>query len=556
MKKAKKLSIVAISRAFIQVLCFVFLPSLYISALMGVKELYLAAIHNEFSANIITDLIPLIATVPLTILLGRFFCGWMCAFGSFTDFIYKVSSQFVTKKKLKEEIDGALKYVKYGILVLIIMVIWSLNVTVFSSSSPWDVFGMLFTVGKLPDLSYVISYLTVGFVLFIAIIIASVFVERFFCRYLCPMGAIFGLTSLLRIGKIRKPTDGCGKCRICTNNCAMGIPLYKYDEVSSPECINCMKCVSSCPRNNTSYSVAKKDVRPLMAGCVSFAVMTGIYYVGNITASANGGNTTISSTSTNNANSLYNDGTYEGSGTGFRGQTTTVNVTVKSGAITNIETVTTGDDGDFYNRAFNGVTSDIISSQSTDVDSVSGATYSSNGIMEAVANALESAKTGSNSSQSTDSNATSNDSSSSTSSNTEDSSNGYGRVGHKGQRSDDSKEFNNSQDADVSNNDANSSSKSSSSSTAEYTDGTYEGSGTGFRGATTTLKVTVSKGKISDISVESYGDDAQFFESAYDTVTQEIISEQSTNVDSVSGATYSSNGIMEAVADALNSATK
>ena len=74
----------------------------------------------------------------------------------------------------------------------------------------------------------------------------------------------------------------------------------------------------------------------------------------------------------------------------------------------------------------------------------------------------------------------------------------------------------------------------------------------GFRGALTTVSVTVKSGKISDISILSTGDDMPFFRRAYPTVTQSIINSDSTNVDSVSGATYSSRGIMQAVADALN----
>ena len=87
-----------------------------------------------------------------------------------------------------------------------------------------------------------------------------------------------------------------------------------------------------------------------------------------------------------------------------------------------------------------------------------------------------------------------------------------------------------------------------------YMDGTYQGSGYGFRG-TTTVTVVVSGGKITTITVNSYRDDKQYFDRAYSTVTKEIISSQSTDVDAVSGATYSSNGIMKAVANALSKAT-
>ena len=214
---------------------------------------------------------------------------------------------------------------------------------------------MLATVGKTPDFSYVLSNLAVGFVILIAIIVASVFIERFFCRYLCPMGAIFAITSKLRIAKIKKPSAQCGKCRICTTNCAMGIPLYKMDVVSSGECINCMKCISACPRGNTDFNIVKKDVRPLLAGVAAVATIASMDYVGNFAANAAGtppiatSQQTGQSTSTNK---VYNDGTYEGSGTGFRGGTTTVSVTIQNDKITNVSTVFYGDDKPFYDRAY------------------------------------------------------------------------------------------------------------------------------------------------------------------------------------------------------------
>jgi uncharacterized protein with FMN-binding domain len=88
-----------------------------------------------------------------------------------------------------------------------------------------------------------------------------------------------------------------------------------------------------------------------------------------------------------------------------------------------------------------------------------------------------------------------------------------------------------------------------------YKDGIYEGSGTGYRGAVTTVKVTVTEGKIESITVVSTGDDDKFFNRAYPVVTQSITAAQSTDVDTVSGATFSSDGIIQAVENALSAAT-
>jgi len=535
MNKKKKISTVKIARHAVQILFFIILPGLYINAFSGIREIYTAVFGGSFSAaQMLPQLVEVAVIIPATVLLGRFFCGWMCAFGAFGDFIYGLSRRFFKARfRMGEGIDQALKYVKYAVLMFLVAVLWTFNTTAFDNMSPWDAFGMLTAVGKAPAISYVAANMAIGLILFILITAASFFVERFFCRYLCPLGAVFALTSKLRIAKIDKPRTKCGACRICTNNCAMGIPLYKDDAVSSGECIQCMNCVSVCPRRNVSLAVSETDVRPAAAGIAVVAAMTGLYYAGNIGAnaiasSAAGSDTNISvaaeGSSQSASDSLYMDGTYKGTGIGFRGAATTVSVTVKNGKITDITTVSYGDDAPFYSRAFSSVKQQIIESQSTSVNAVSGATFSSNGIMSAVEDALSGAKvtsTAAGSSSSTKSSSSTTSSSSSSSSNSV----------------------------------STSASTSSSASTASsaYKDGTYTGTGTGFRGATTKVSVTVKNGKITDITTISYGDDAPFYSRAFSSIKQQIINSQSTSVNAVSGATFSSNGIMSAVEDALSS---
>ncbi len=406
--KNRKISIIQVSRLLLQIIFFLLLPSLYINTFAGIKQIYIAVIRQNADFNqLLPQIIEAAVLIPFTIIMGRFFCGWMCAFGSFGDFIYKISSKILKIKiRVNEKADRLFKFFKYVILAFLILIVCSFSITAFSTYSPWDVFGMLASVGKMPAFSYTAANLTAGFIIFIFITIASMLIERFFCRYLCPLGAVFAIASKLRIAKINKARTKCGNCRGCTNKCVMGIPLYKYDVVNSGECINCLECINECPRNNATFTVAGSDVRPLIAGAAAVSVMTGLYYAGNIVVNAAGLNnpkteihalniqaeseeTAIASGSTN---SQYKDGTYQGSGTGFRGGTTTVSVTVKNGKIVDVSTISSYDDGPFYTRAFDTVVQEIIDSQSANVDAVSGSTFSSIGIMEAVQNALSNAE--------------------------------------------------------------------------------------------------------------------------------------------------------------------
>ena len=202
------------------------------------------------------------------------------------------------------------------------------------------------------------------------------------------------------------------------------------------------------------------------------------------------------------------DGVYKGSATGFSGPVT-VAVTIMDKKITSIDILSSTDDEAFFNRA-KAVIDRIIASQSFDVDVVSGATYSSNGIIGAVKNALTGEK---------DNGVTGKSKQESTSESESDSS---------------LAEIAAVQDASA------------------YKDGTYYGTGKGFAG-TMKVKVDISGGKIASISIVSTKDGDSYVKSA-SSLLDTIVEKQSTNVDTVSGATFSSRGIIAAVRSALSQA--
>lgn len=186
------------------------------------------------------------------------------------------------------------------------------------------------------------------------------------------------------------------------------------------------------------------------------------------------------------------DGTYEGSANGFSGKIK-VSVVIKNQTIRSINILSNSDDEAFFNRAKEGVTASIIAKQSTDVDTVSGATYSSRGIINAVKDALSS----SDGEEQT--------------------------VVAKGDFA--------------------------------LNDGYYEGTGNGFAGPVK-LFIEIKDKSIVGIYIVKTSDDAGFFNRTKEGVTASILEKQSTDVDTVSGATYSSRGIIEAVSNAMEAAKK
>ena len=199
----------------------------------------------------------------------------------------------------------------------------------------------------------------------------------------------------------------------------------------------------------------------------------------------------------------YKDGTYQGSGTGFGG-TITVQVTVSGGKITAVDILSASGETGSYFASAQGVVSKVLSSQSPNVDAVSGATYSSNGIIQAVQNALSQAGNS-------------------------DSATPIPTPTPKPAK------------------------KPKKDTSVSYKDGVYEGQAESFDGIVT-VKVTIKNGKIKKIS-NTNTDTPEFFNKAWKTIKSNVISRQSTSeIDTVSGATFSSNGILGALSQALSKA--
>ncbi|MFT8313338.1 MAG: FMN-binding protein [Clostridium sp.] len=532
----KKIPKIQIFRIFVQIAFLFLLPGLFALAFSQLGEIYSAIINGKFNLlQLFPNLVSMLTLFILTIVLSRFFCGWFCAFGTFNDFIYIISRKiFKTKFKIDKDADALLKYLKYVVLLFIVIFIWTIGSKAFQTFSPWDAFA------QITNLPQVILNYPLGFIILILIAFGAVFIERFFCRYLCPLGAVFSIISRISIFKINKPSDKCGKCRVCTNNCSMGIQLYKLQNVRGGECINCLKCVEKCPRNNTKATICDESINPALASSIAIVAFTGLYSANNVAGKVISRNFPVTVSANTNSSAMpqtkYKDGTYTGTGTGFGG-TTKISVTVKNGKIASVETISNEDTPDYYNRAYSSIPNEIISAQSTEVDAVSGATYSSHGIISAVQNALSNAVASNSSTSNTT--AVANNSSSSNNNTTP---------------SQNSNATNNNESTSSTTSSTTSVAPSTGSSTttqSKYKDGTYTGIGNGFRGETK-ISVTIKGGKIVNIRTVSEND--QYYQTAYSSIKNEIISAQSPQVDAVSGATYSSNGIMTAVEDALNQA--
>ncbi len=507
-----KIPPIAIARAAVQLVAFILVPGLFISVFSALGAIWKSILSSTFRFDEQAANILLLAVVFIvTAVLGRFFCGFICSFGAMQDLLWLGGRHLPFRPVFSQKVDRVLKYLKYAVLLFIVIGVWTFGITGDTVWSPWTIFGMYASPWKgVPSQA---MFLSVGGLLLLLTIIGSLLIERFFCKYLCPLGALFTLASHFRVFKLKRDSASCsGSCRVCSRKCSMSIPLYQYDKVRSGECIDCMKCTTACARGNI-------NAEPVAAvsGTLAAAAIAGVSFVGTLpiisTSSAVSADPNESATAaieTATQAGKFKNGSYVGYGTGFRGSIE-VTVLVSDGAISEIAVNHSSDDSEFFAQAEQKVIPAIIAAQDTNVATVSGATFSSQGIIDAVADALGTQLTAA-------------------------------AVTETKQPS--------TAAAAEPTTEVTEETTQSSQSNGTFTDGVYSGSGTGFRG-TTDVSVTVEGGKIADITINSYQDDEQFFSRAQSGVISEILAAQDTNVATVSGATFSSNSIIEAVSNAL-----
>ena len=264
MTKLKRQTKDVIINRIVQLFFFIMAPDIYVTAFNGVKYLF-----TQFGNAAVIEFTPFVAvmiTVLIyTFLFGRFFCGYACAFGFFGDVVYDASE--AVQKKLRGKVwqipaavRNVLMKVKYVLLAAVLGLCFFGLYSKVAGYDPWEVFG------SFRAMDFSLDGKITGFIVLIAVMVGMVLVRRFFCVFLCPMGAVFSLIPVLPLSQMgRNPEKCAGKCHQCEKACPTG--YFMSDEKSgaeflgrntgSGECINCNKCVSACPVCNAGPKLMK-----------------------------------------------------------------------------------------------------------------------------------------------------------------------------------------------------------------------------------------------------------------------------------------------------------
>jgi len=223
--------------------------------------------------------------VAISFLFRRAFCSWLCPVGTLSEYLWRAGRQILRRNfQLPKWVDWPLRSLKYALLGFFVWAIASMSVSAIEEfmHSPY---GAIADVRMLNFFRYLGS--TTAIVLGVLVVV-SILVQNFWCRYLCPYGALLGLTSLLSPVRIRRSETACIDCAKCAKECPSGLPVDKLISIRSAECTGCMECVAVCPaqgalelamvspsRGRISPWAMAAGIAVLFLGMVGFAKASG-----------------------------------------------------------------------------------------------------------------------------------------------------------------------------------------------------------------------------------------------------------------------------------------
>lgn len=194
------------------------------------------------------------------VLAGSSFCGWVCPFGALQDGLTWLRKKLhLPEVKLPARVDRVLRYGRFVTLGLILFMTISTIKLWFAGFDPYrTLFGLewLFNFNLAEAWP---AYLIVALVM-----IGSLLIQRFWCRYLCPLGGLMSLVGHVSFLRIRRNATSCKGCALCNVKCPVGIDVANARDAVSTNCIGCLACVQACPRGGAlEVQLAPKWLDPL-----------------------------------------------------------------------------------------------------------------------------------------------------------------------------------------------------------------------------------------------------------------------------------------------------
>jgi polyferredoxin len=186
----------------------------------------------------------LVTFLAMAFLFRKAFCSWLCPVGTFSEYLGKLGKKvFGRNFHLPRWIDVPLRGLKYFLLGSFVWAVASMPASAIAAFMRGP-YGMVADVKMLNFFRFIGE---TGLIVLGILVLASVLVQNFWCRYLCPYGALLGLTSLFSPLRIRRNVETCIDCAKCARACPSALPVDQLVTIKSAECTGCLECVAVCP---------------------------------------------------------------------------------------------------------------------------------------------------------------------------------------------------------------------------------------------------------------------------------------------------------------------
>ncbi|MFH1374685.1 MAG: 4Fe-4S binding protein [bacterium] len=208
----------------------------------GAESLWGLFTDGEFSCALgPLNLSMFVALIVLALLSKKSFCGWACPIGFLGELCGR-AGELIVKRRLHPgaRLNGVLKILRYVVLVLFLVLTYRAGELILRGYDPYYLIFSGFGHGTVGIVSYVVL---------IVLTLGALVIPMFFCRYLCPMGAVLDPFSRLGLVKISRDEEGCTDCGECQTACPYDIPVPELRRVRHRDCTNCLECVDACPED-------------------------------------------------------------------------------------------------------------------------------------------------------------------------------------------------------------------------------------------------------------------------------------------------------------------
>lgn len=207
----------------------------------------------------------------LMLIFNRAFCGLICPFGALQELFGNMGKKFLkVRPVMAADTDRIARYFKYVVLFLAVAMAWWTGTLWYQTFDPWTAYAHLANPWE------ALASYGIGLLILLVSIIGSFFYERFFCKYLCPLGALNAIVGKISRFFVRRDPEICINCSLCTQACPSNIDVEHETTVKSAECISCGKCVTACPKEGAlDFSIHQRKISPLFVLILVIAVYFG-----------------------------------------------------------------------------------------------------------------------------------------------------------------------------------------------------------------------------------------------------------------------------------------